>query len=302
LKKIFLVVLLILSVMLVGCGREVAVTVNGKKIYEDDVEKRLEVLVSQYPQMTESLEGDAEEELKGTIIDSLISEVLIAEEAVKQKVEVSEDEVDSKIKEIKAGFPDEKSFLDALEENKMTLADLKGEIEKSLVQLKMMEKITADVKTTESELKEYYEENGESFVEPEQVKVKHILLEDEKTAEKVLAELKSGSDFAELAGKYSTDPGFKDKGGDLGWMSRDQLVPEFADAAFSLPVGQLSSLVKSQFGYHIIIVEEKKETVQQDFNDVKEDVEQILLEEKRSDKFQMWIEDLKKKADIKKNT
>jgi len=301
LKKIFLVVLLVLSLMLVGCGREVAVTVNGKKIYEDDVEKRLEVLVSQYPQMTESLEGDAKEELKGTILDNLISEALIAEEAVKQKVEVSEDEIDSKIKEIKAGFPDEKLFLDALEENKMTLADLKGEIEKSFIQFKMMEKITADVETTESELKEYYEENRESFVEPEQIKAKHILLEDEKTAEKVLAELKSDSDFAELAGKYSTDPGSKDKGGDLGWMSRDQLVPEFAVAAFGLPVGQLSSLVKSQFGYHIIIVEEKKEAVQQNFNDVKEDVEQILLEKKRSDKFQMWIEGLKKKADIKKN-
>lgn len=299
-KKIFLAVLLIASLALTGCGQKVAATVNGKKIYEDEVEKRFEILKGQY-QTNGEMDGNAEKELKESVIDSLINEILITEEAARQNVEVSKEEVNSRIGEVKGNFPDEKSFFKALEENKMNLADFEKEIEKSLVMQKMMDKVMTGIKVTDEEVKKHYEENKESFVESEQIHSKHILLKDEETAKKVLTELKDGSDFAKLASKHSTDPGSKDKGGDLGWMGRDQLVPEFAEAAFNLQIGQLSDPVKSQFGYHIIVVEEKKEATQRSFEDVKGDIKQILLENKRSEKFQKWIEGLKKEADIKKN-
>ncbi|MDO8886296.1 peptidylprolyl isomerase [Candidatus Oleimmundimicrobium sp.] len=301
-KRVLLVGLLIVGLFLVGCGNKVAVTVNGKKIYESEVEERIEVLAGQYPEMAESSEGDDRKELREMVLDNLISEALIAEEAVKQEIGVSKSEIDSEVEEIKKSFPDEQSFVEALKQNQMVLADLEGEIKKFLIQQKMMEKVTADIKITDEEVKKHYEDNKESFMESEQVHAKHILLEDEETAKKVLAALEDGSDFAELAGKHSTDPGSKDKGGDLGWMSRDQLVPEFAEASFNLPIGELSNLVKTQFGYHIIVVEEKKEALQKNLEDVKDEIEQVLLEEKQSEKFQDWIDDLKEKADIKKTT
>ncbi len=301
-KRFLLVGLLIVGLLLlVGCGDKVAATVNGKKIYGNEVEKGLKTLINQYPQMVEDITSDIEGEFREMVLDNLIIEVLVAEEAAKEGVEISKDEIDSEIEKVKKDFPDEQAFLEALKKNDMALENLEEEIEKFLIQQKMIEKVTASIEATDKEVEEYYEKNKESFMEPEQVHAKHILLEDEETAKKVLTALEDGSDFAELASEHSTDPGSKDKGGDLDWMSRDQLVPEFAEAAFNLSIGQLSDLVKSQFGYHIIVVEERKEALQKSFEDVKEEIEQIILEEKRSEKFQDWIEDLKEKADIEKN-
>ena len=130
-------------------------------------------------------------------------------------------------------------------------------------------------KTSIKELKDYYNKNKESFKIPEQVKARHILLKTEKEAEKVLAQLKKGADFATLAKKYSIGPSGKN-GGDLGYFSRGQMVPAFEKAAFALKKGEISNIVKTQFGYHIIQVEDIKKGKVQKFKEVKKNIKTIL--------------------------
>ena len=119
------------------------------------------------------------------------------------------------------------------------------------------------VKVSDADIKAYFDKNHATLDKPEQVRARHILVADEKTADTIEAKLKAGGNFADLAKQYSTDPSTKDKGGELGFFGKGQMVPAFQAAAFSLPVGAISAPVKSPFGWHIINVEEKRQSANQ---------------------------------------
>jgi hypothetical protein len=142
---------------------------------------------------------------------------------------------------------------------------------------------------------------------PEQVKARHILIkvgdgQTEDQAQKKLVELKKDlnvKNFGELAKKYSDDPGSKDKGGELGFFSKGHMVPAFEQAAFSLPIGQISEPVKTDYGYHLILVEEKKEGGQKSFDAVKEDVTREYLARRFVDEKLTALQEQMKKPDLK---
>jgi peptidyl-prolyl cis-trans isomerase D len=157
-------------------------------------------------------------------------------------------------------------------------------------------KIAATANISDQDLRAYYNQNQDSYRVPEQVKVRHILIktplatpgakEDDKAiadarakAEGVLKEVKAGGDFAKLAEKYSDDPGSAKNGGELGWIGRGRTVPEFEKAAYSLPKGQTSDLVKSSYGFHIINVEDKQDAHVKSLSDVKAEIEQKVKEQ-----------------------
>ncbi|MGI6558915.1 MAG: peptidylprolyl isomerase [Limnochordia bacterium] len=121
-----------------------------------------------------------------------------------------------------------------------------------------------DVVVTDEDVEKYFEENKDKLGQPEQVRASHILVDSEETANEVLADLEGGADFAAVAAEKSIDPGTKDRGGDLGFFTRTDMVPEFADAAFALEPNQLSGVVKSPYGCHIILVTDRKEAVAAD--------------------------------------
>lgn len=142
-----------------------------------------------------------------------------------------------------------------------------------------------------SDLQAYYQNHIDLYKVPDRAHVEHILFmtvgktdaevaEIKKTAEKVLAEVKKGGDFAKLAKQYSEDPGSKDKGGDLGWIVRGQTVPQFEQAAFSLPVGSVSDLVQTQYGFHIIKVLGRETAHTKPFSEVQPQILQTLLTDK----------------------
>ncbi len=158
-------------------------------------------------------------------------------------------------------------------------------------------KMAAAQNVSEQELQSYYDQHRDEYRVPEQVKVRHILIklplpapgvkEDEKAvsaarakAEDVLKQLKAGGDFAKLAEKYSEDPGSAKSGGELGWIGRGRTVPEFEKVAFSLPKGQISDLVKSSYGFHIIQVEDKQDAHLKTFADVKSEIQEKVKQEK----------------------
>lgn len=168
-------------------------------------------------------------------------------------------------------------------------AILIGELQK-----KIFDSITVEDKAVE----DYYNKNIDSYKYGAQVKASHILVDTEEKAREVLDKLNNGADFAEVAKEYSTGPSGKN-GGDLGYFEKGDMVPEFAEAAFSLKVGEISKPVKTKFGYHIIKVFDKKEAGVKSFAEVKDSIKSKLLNQKRQQAWSDLIKELREKADIK---
>jgi peptidyl-prolyl cis-trans isomerase D len=174
-------------------------------------------------------------------------------------------------------------------------------------------KIESGVQITQQELQAYYDQHRDQYRTPEQVKVSHILIKtplpgpdgkvDEKgvqdaqrRAEGLLKQLKGGANFEDLAKKYSEDPGSAKQGGSLGWIGRGRTVPEFEKAAFSLPIGKISDLVKSSYGFHIIRVDAKQDAHMKTLDEVKDQIEPILKQQQAQQLAQKDADDLLQQA------
>ncbi|MCM3569497.1 peptidylprolyl isomerase [Neobacillus mesonae] len=210
-------------------------------------------------------------------VDQLISNKIVELEAKKKKISISENELNKQIEQIQESYGGEEVFNQALGSNNTTLAAVKENMKNFLLIKKFIE---PEMKITDKEVKTYFEENKDSFSQPEQVKASHILAADEKTAREIEQRLENGEDFAALAKEYSTDKGSKASGGELGFFAKGTMVTEFEDAAFSLPVGQISKPVKTDYGYHIIKVEAKKKAAAANYNNSKAEIKDILLDQK----------------------
>ncbi len=207
--------------------------------------------------------------------------------------------------------------LEARKENLQAKPNVKKRIEDMtnalLAQEYMMENISDKAKVTDKELKAYYEKHKSEFMQPEQVRARHILIkvpagadkkkweEARKKALEIRAKLLKGESFSKLAQKYSDDPGSKARGGDLGYFGKGRMVPEFEKAAFALKKGEISQPVKTTFGYHIIKVEDKKPARQRSFKEVEQQIRQKLLRQKQMKLRDELIAKLKKKFPVKVN-
>ncbi|API91088.1 MULTISPECIES: peptidylprolyl isomerase [Virgibacillus] len=196
---------------------------------------------------------------------------LVTMEVLGDKYDVSDDQVDEEIKKMKDQLGDQYDM--AIEQQFGSEDELRNIIKISLLQ---EEAIAEDVKIKEEELKQLYDRKNT------EVKAQHILVEDEKTAKEVKKKLDDGKGFSDLAKEYSTDDGSAKKGGDLGYFSAGQMVPEFEDAAYSMKKNEISDPVKTQHGFHIIKVNDKREKEEKlgKFEDVKEDLRRELLTKK----------------------
>lgn len=194
-------------------------------------------------------------------------------------------------------------YLDAkdqgFDKDEAFLAELK-EAKEFLLKQYAVKKLVTTVEIDDEEVKGYYEGHPESFKTPVQVKARHILVADEEEAREILNEIKGGKDFGEAAKEYSTCPS-KERGGDLGFFTSGQMVKEFDEVAFNLELGELSHIVKTQFGYHLIQVEDKKESGTQTFEEVKDQLKQFLLQQKQSLRYVEYTDTLKKKYPIEIN-
>ncbi|MBD1379277.1 peptidylprolyl isomerase [Metabacillus arenae] len=179
---------------------------------------------------------------------------------LEKKYKVSDKEIDAKIKDYEKQFGGKESLDQALEQK-----GIKGEneFEKMIKQELLFEKAATDgVKVSEEEIKKAFDEKYK-----EEIKASHILVKDEKTATEVKAKLEKSEDFSQLAREYSIDPGSKDRGGDLGYFRKESMVPEFDKVVFSMKVNEISNPVKTQHGYHIIKVTDKKTNALKDMKD-----------------------------------
>lgn len=298
LKKVFGWALIFI-VLFSGCAsKKVAAKVNGEEIYLSEVESRLKSEIAR--QRLDEKNEQLVNEVKKQVLESLIASLLIQQEGQKRKIKISTGEIDLELKKLKEMFSNEADFNKALEAQNITLKQLKKDIELYLVQRKIWEKETKGITVSDEEIAKYYEENKERFAIEEEVKARHILVKTEREAEEILQKIKEGADFAELAEEYSIDSGNKNQGGDLGWFGRGKMVPEFEKVAFKTEVGKVSEIVKTQFGYHIIMVEDKKEAGLQNLEEAKEQIEQTLLYQKQQAKFEGWLNEVRKKSKIER--
>jgi len=290
-----------LVLSLTACGEEdIAARVNGEVIKKSELDAQVEELKEQYPQMFEG--ADAEGRLldfQQRLLDNMINNVLIRQAAEDRGITVSDDEVATQIDELKSGFQSEEQFTQALEQAGMDVDSLEQQVHDQLITERLLEQLTSDVEIADADVEQYYEQNQSQFVEEAAVHAAHILFnsEDKETAEEVLAEIRAGGDFAALAKEYSQDPASAENGGDLGWPTTP-FVPEFQEAAAALEVGEVSDLVQTTFGWHIIKALEKREDRQKDLDEVREQVEQILLQQQNADVYQQFLEELKAEAEI----
>ncbi|MBE0477102.1 MAG: peptidylprolyl isomerase [Coriobacteriia bacterium] len=291
----------VLAVSLSGCGdRDVAARVNGEVIKKSLIDKQMEQVKKQYASMFEGADGDARLlDFRERLLDNAINGVLIRQAAKDEGITVTDADVDKKIEELKAGFANEEAFNQAIEKSGMKLEDLREQLRDQAVTTKLVEKLTRDVKVDDAAVDEYYEKNKEQFVEKAAVHASHILFseDDKSTAEKVLTQVKNGGDFAELAKEYSKDTVSAANGGDLGWPTTPY-VQEFQSAADKLEPGEVSDLVKSPFGWHIIKVVEKRGDRQKPLKEVREQISDILSQRQQAEAYQKYVDKLREKAKI----
>jgi peptidyl-prolyl cis-trans isomerase D len=237
-----------------------------------------------------------------------VSEPEIRQQFVKQNTKVKFDYAVLKQDDIKKGLHPADAELKAYyDSHKAQYANSIPEKRKVKYAVIDLSKVQAGAQVTQADLQAYYDHNRDQYRTPEQVKVSHILIKtplpgpdgkvDEKgvteaqhRAEDLLKQLKGGAKFEDLAKKYSEDPGSAKQGGSLGFIGRGRTVPEFEKAAFSLPKGQVSDLVKSSYGFHIIRVDDKQEAHMKTLDEVKGDIEPLLKQQKAQELAQKEAE------------
>lgn len=276
---------------------EMVATVNGVNITGQELKERL----AQGRAMdTEGFDvmNLAEKKMEITrVLDGMVLHEVGYQEAIKRKIVVTDEEVDMRAEDVKRRFSSEEEFEEAIASTWGTVHSWKEAIRKNLMVDKLEEMDMNGVEISDKEIEVYYEKNKKG-INKDSIKVSHILVKTEEEAREVVKEIEKKEDFADLAKKYSIDTYTKDKGGDLGWYSRGELLPEAEEAAHSLSPGQISGPVKSQFGYHIIRLDEKKPASEQTLEDHREHVRTMLQMEKWKDLRLSWVRLLLNKAKI----
>lgn len=205
------------------------------------------------------------------MLDQLIAEMLVAQAAARAGVTVSAEEVEREFEAVRRQVGPE--FESLLVQYGMTADDLRNNLRFNLLVFKVS---TQDVVVTDEEIAAYYEEHIDDFESPEMVKASHILVDTEAEAQAALDRIMAGADFSEVAAVVSMDPMTAKAGGDLGFFATGEMVKEFEDAAFALQAGEVSGIVKTDFGYHIIKVTERAEASRASFEEVGGMIEQLL--------------------------
>ena len=228
------------------------------------------------------------------VLTQLVQQALIDQYGQDQKITIPQADIDKKEADIKSKYPPGQ-FESILKQQGLTEADVQTILKQQLI----IEKAVAPmVHVSDADIAAYFAKNHATLDKPPQIRARHILVADEKTADMIEAKLKAGGNFADLAKQYSTDPSTKDRGGELGFFGPGQMVPAFEAAAKALPVGATSSPVKSPFGWHIIQVEEKHPAIRATLAGSRAQIKDTLTQQAEQQQIPVFLQQLRAKANI----
>ncbi len=327
--KIAFILLFVMVAAIAGCGgdgkkengesvdnsmtdsTDFVAKVNNVPIGDKEVSQELTLLRQQMAGRVSAQQLDSMEPmLKQQAVANLVNRILLTQAAESENITVTAEQVDAKYEEIKANFPDEETFVAQLSRGNLTPEEFRVEVERGIKLEELIGLKTVGVATpTEAEAREFYDANTQRFSTPERIRASHILIKVEESdsafvreqkkakIDELHARLVAGEKIATLAMENSDCPS-KSKGGDLGFFGRGQMVKPFDDAAFALEPGEISSVVETMFGYHVIEVTEKEEPSVTSFEDAKESIIDYLADMKKQDEMNTYMTSLREGAEI----
>ncbi len=325
-KKSFLGLLILLTIVsacwyaLAEEGKETqqfVAKVNGTEISGKSFDRSYAAAVQQFANIGWN-ESNSEQmaDLKNKVLDRLINLELLYQQSEKKEIAIDDKVIEEQYAMFVKQFDQKEDFLDFLGKNNFTEEEFKQDFKKKMRISKLQKALYAEfnesVVVTDNDAREFYEKNIDGFKIPERIRASHILISVEKDAdaatreearakiEEIQKQIKEGKDFAELAKTYSSCPSGKE-GGDLGFWSRGQMVPPFDDAAFKLQPGEVSDIVETEYGYHLIKLTDRNEGGTLNFEDVKARIKDGLRQQKIDSKFEQYMETVRSNAKIERN-
>lgn len=290
---------------------EVVARVNGQDIKRDVIYRELNKAIQNYKAKGKSLSPDQLKAAAKKLADDEIGRTLLLQKGEKIGASVTPEMVEKKLTEVKASFKSDSVFEHKLKNRGMTLDQYREEIRTDLVMDQVIKKeVAAKIKIGEQDLKKYYEKNNSKYRTQDKTRASVILIklppnsspekerQVRKKMESILTQIQAGTEFHGLAKKFSQDS-LASKGGDLGFFEKNKMFPPFSERAFNLKVGEVSEIFKTQHGFHVLKVTDKKPGVSRSFESEKEDIRNTLREKKSAQATRTYVETLKKQADLK---
>jgi peptidyl-prolyl cis-trans isomerase C len=284
--------------------------VNGVVIPQKDIDFAVQQIIAQKAQQGEMVPQAALPEVRDFARAQAITEELLVQDSQSQGIKVPEQRITEETARIRQQFDSEEQYQAQLAAMKMTEADLKRRIARNQAVNLLIGSLVADVRVSDEEAKAFYDANPDFFKTPEQVRASHILIKVAPEADEaqkaealqkikaVQKKIKAGEDFAALAQTHSEGPS-NVKGGDLNFFRRGQMVKPFEEAAFALQADEVSEIVETPFGYHLIKATDRREAGTVSFEDAKPRITQNLKKEKEGQVFRAHLEKIRATADIK---
>jgi len=316
-RWIFIITLLAAFPAHLSASRElldqVIAVVNDEPITQSELDLLLKPVYDQFRQEYHGEDLIVKlNEARRKLLNQLIEDRLVHQEAVAKGMEVDYPEIDEKMEQFQAQFPNELAMEEVLDAQGMTLKDVRDRLTRqSLIRKLHDREIRAKIVVSPMEIEKYYSENEAKFAEEERIKVRSITLKKNYDArEKGLKDedaytrvtelrkkILTGQDFAKLA-KESSEDVQAESGGLSDWIRRGAMIPVINDAIFSLDIGQASEIIETPMGYHIFRVEEKETASKQSLEEVRDQIHQELYTKKTEDRFYEWMQELKREAYI----
>lgn len=282
--------------------------VNGTVISQEQFDRNM-IPVQEYIEASgNSLSAADLAKVKKTVLEEIIRNELLYQECLKNNVEIDDDEVNKKYESTKSQFSSDAEFQQRLKELKNSEELYKSQIKRVLaIQRLINQKFKPTV--TDQEIRKYYDDNPDQFKQKSQVRASHILISVDSSATKaqrdaarkeieaLLARIKGGEDFAAVAKEKSQCPSSAN-GGDLGFFSRGETVKPFEDAAFSMKLGEISNIVETQFGYHLIKLTDKRDEKTIGFDEARQEISKVIKKEKIADSYNEFYTDVRDKAEV----
>jgi peptidyl-prolyl cis-trans isomerase C len=283
--------------------------VEGEEIKAEELENALKTVLAAQGIQPDQLPAEQKAQGYKMLLNELITQKLVASRS--KDFQVKDEEIASRIDQIKSRFPTPEAFEQQVAKAGQSVEKLREEIRSSIRQQNWIEDQLKDApKASDADAEDFYKKNPQQFEKPEQVRASHILIsvakdaapevvaEKQKAAEAVLARAKGGEAFDKLASELSEDPSAKQNSGDLNFFSREQMVPEFSTAAFGMKKGDISEPVRSQFGFHIIQLTDRKDAEKVALDSVKPQLLAFLNRQKHNEQVQQLLKDLREKSKV----